>query len=214
MPARFSRSETRRVVLVMAVGAILALAVVGVAVWHWYPGGNNEATQAMRQTMERVLRSARVSVSPPTPSAHPSTERERLLASAWKLKGVPYSYGAKGPTKLDCSGFTRAAYEGIGLDIPNGSFNQDKGEQPLTSIAQLKAGDLLFYRWANQKHVSHVTIYAGDGWVIGTGTPGEPPKVVVYPITNDLKADGRVITYRHIRLSDEASDAADPVRSR
>ena len=120
---------------------------------------------------------------------------------------MPYAYGAKGPDELDCSGFTKSAYRAIGVSLPNGSFNQAKGEQPLASVARLVPGDLLFYRWANHKSVSHVTMYAGDGWVIGTGTPGQPPKVVVYPITYDLRDDGRIITYRHITLPDETSSS-------
>lgn len=195
----------RKLRLGVLVGGIIVLALVGVAVWHWYPGGKNEATPAMRQAMQNVLQSVHVSANPPTPSAHPSTERERLLVSAWKLLGVPYQYGAKGPDKLDCSGFTKAAYKGIGIDLPDGSFNQAQGERPLTSLTAVAPGDLLLYRWAGHVSVSHVTMYAGDGWVIGTGTPGQPGngKVSTYPITDDLRADGRVVTYRHITLSDE-----------
>lgn len=46
-------------------------------------------------------------------------------------------------------------------------------------------------------------MYAGGGWIVGTGSPGQPKKVVVYPIASDLWPDGRVITYRHIKLPDE-----------
>ena len=123
---------------------------------------------------------------------------------------MPYAYGAKGPDKLDCSGFTQLAHEAVGIKLPEGSFNQAEGEQPLTSVGELVAGDLLLYRWAGHRSVSHVTMYAGDGWVIGTGTPGQPARVVVYPITDDLRLDGRVVTYRHIQLADETSDSTTP----
>jgi hypothetical protein len=33
--------------------------------------------------------------------------------------------------------------------------------------------------------------------------PGEPKLVVVYPLAHDLVDDGRIITYRSIRLKDE-----------
>jgi len=46
-------------------------------------------------------------------------------------------------------------------------------------------------------------MYAGNGWVIGTGTPGQPPKVVLYPLASDLRNTGDVLTYRHVRLPDE-----------
>jgi cell wall-associated NlpC family hydrolase len=64
-------------------------------------------------------------------------------------------------------------------------------------------GDLIFYRWAGNSNVSHVTMYAGDGWVIGTGTPGQPPKVALYPLASDLRYARAVLTYRHVRLPDE-----------
>jgi cell wall-associated NlpC family hydrolase len=199
-------SGTRPKRLRIAVALALGLLVAGVAVWLWYPRPGAEATAAMRDAMRSLAQAVDVSAQAPTPAARPSTQRERLLAAGWRLIGVPYAYGAKGPDKLDCSGFTKSAYQAIGISLPNGSFNQARGEQPLTSVARLVPGDLLFYRWADHKSVSHVTMYAGDGWVIGTGTPGQPQKVVVYPITYDLRADGRIITYRHIRLSDETSD--------
>jgi hypothetical protein len=47
-------------------------------------------------------------------------------------------------------------------------------------------------------------MYAGNGWVIGTGTPGEPGGVVVYPVAHDLVDDGRVIAFLHIVLGDES----------
>lgn len=191
----------------IAVAIVLVLPVAGLAIWHWYPRPGRVATSAMREAMSSAALDLTVSEQPPTPTAHPSTQRERLLLASWKLIGVPYAYGAKGPDKLDCSGFTKSAYEAIGVGLPNGSFNQAKGEQPLTSVSRLVPGDLLFYRWENHTSISHVTMYAGDGWVIGTGTPGQPPKVVVYPITYDLHDDGRIITYRHIALSDEASSS-------
>lgn len=144
-----------------------------------------------------------VSPSPPAPAERPTTARERLIVTAWGMLGTPYLYGAKGPDELDCSGFTKASYSGIGVELPDGSFNQAEGELPLESLESLVPGDLLFYRWAGKDAVSHVTMYAGSGWVIGTGSPGQPKEVVVYPITDDLRDDGRVITYRHIELTDE-----------
>jgi cell wall-associated NlpC family hydrolase len=194
---------TRRRRLAVAVSIALALLIVGLAVWHWYPRTAPKATAAMREAMQGLPRDVYVSPQPPAPDAQPTTERERLVTAAWKLIGVPYAYGAKGPDKLDCSGFTKAAYGTIGVSLPDGSYNQARGEQPLAAIAGLVPGDLLFYRWAKSASVSHVTMYLGDGWVIGTGTPGQPPKMAAYPITYDLRDDGRVITYRRITLPDE-----------
>jgi len=182
----------------------IALIVVGAAAWRFAPRPKAEATTRMRTATQSMVASVVVSPAPPTPETDPATHRERLISEAWKMRGTPYLFGAKGPDKLDCSGFTKSSYAGIGVKLPDGSFNQAEGELPLDSLDDLVAGDLLFYRWAGKKAVSHVTMYAGQGWVIGTGSPGQPPEVVVYPITDDLRDDGRVITYRHLRLADEA----------
>lgn len=125
------------------------------------------------------------------------------MAAAYALKGLPYQWGAKGPRAYDCSGFTKAAYAKVRVALPDGSFNQAQGERPLAAVNQLVPGDLLLYRWKGSDSVTHVTMYAGEGWVIGTGTPGQPRAVTLYPLASDLVRDGRTITYRHLRLPDE-----------
>jgi cell wall-associated NlpC family hydrolase len=74
---------------------------------------------------------------------------------------------------------------------------------PLADPALMKPGDLILYRWAGSKGVKHVTMYAGDGWVIGIGSPGQPPVVTLYRLADDLVNDGRVLTYRHVKLPGE-----------
>ena len=182
------------------VGAFVALG--GAAVWHWMPG-KLPATPAMRAATSELTSAAATQTPRPHAAAHPHTDRERLMAAAFAMEGIPYKFGAKGPTLLDCSGFTKRAYTAVGVTLPDGSFKQASGEQPLRTQGSLVAGDLLFYRWAGGDQITHVTMYAGNGWVVGTGSPGQPPKVVVYPLSADLKNDGRVITFRHVRLQDE-----------
>lgn len=182
---------------------LVLVALVGVAIARWLPGDKAPATELMRNAM-RVLAGRELPTTPPPQAlVNPSTQREHLIAEAFKLQGIPYVWGAKGPENYDCSGFTRAAYHAIGVELPDGSFNQAAGERPLEDPATLAAGDLLFYRWSEDASVSHVTLYAGDGWVIGTGSPGQPKEVVLYPLSDDLVDDGRVVTYRHIVLADE-----------
>lgn len=165
-------------------------------------------TDEMRAAAEQLLPgNEHPAPHAPQPPSHPRTTRERLMAAAYGMRGVPYVWGAKGPDRFDCSGFTKAAYSAVGVALPDGSFNQAKGETPLSSTARLVPGDLLFYRWRGDAGVTHVTLYAGDGWAIGTGSPGQPRRVVVYPLTSDLRVAGTVITYRHIPLSDDADQA-------
>ena len=140
----------------------------------------------------------------PADPVHPATDRERLLAAAFSLRGAPFKRDAKGPVYYDCSGFTKAAYAKIGVGLPDGSFNQAFGEQPLVDVRAMVPGDLILYRASARSGVDHITIYAGDGWVIGSVTlPGKPTEVDVYPLAFDLGSKGRIITFRHIPLADE-----------
>jgi cell wall-associated NlpC family hydrolase len=185
--------------------SIVVLAVVALAslaAWRWWPRENPPATPAMRTAMSKLASALPAATQRPRAASQPASDRERLMAAAFALEGIPYKWGAKSGDSLDCSGFTRRAYSAVGVSLPDGSFNQASGEKPLADIHDLAAGDLLFYRWAGATGVTHVTMYAGDGWVIGTGTPGQPGVVSVYPISYDVVGDGRVITFRHVELPD------------
>lgn len=186
--------------MLAVVGAIVAL--VGPVAWHFMPR-IQPASAEMRAATSALASAAATQKPRPHAIPHPRTDRERLMAAAFAMEGIPYKFGAKGPALLDCSGFTKRAYAAVGVTLPNGSFNQATGEKALRTAASLVAGDLLFYRWAGSDQITHVTMYAGDGWVIGTGSPGQPAEVVVYPLSSDLKNDGRVITFRHVKLRDE-----------
>ncbi|MDI6692314.1 MAG: C40 family peptidase [Anaerosomatales bacterium] len=202
------RSSRDTIRAAAVVGAIALAAVIAVA-WAAAPTvqallrATRPPTDAMRAASAHVDLTGTAS-TPPRPAASPRTDRERLAANAHRLLGIPYEWGAKGPEAFDCSGFTKAAYASIGVTIPDGSFNQAEGERPLSSLADLTPGDLLFYRWPGSKGVGHVTMYIGDGWVIGTGSPGQPKAVTVYPLASDFaQAPGTIVTFRHVVLPDE-----------
>lgn len=192
----------RKAVRWTAVACALAL-LAGGAAWYALSRLPHPPDPGAMVAMGRLIASPLDRSPAPEPPADPRTDRERLLTRAFGLRGQPYVWGAKGPDAYDCSGFTKAAYGAGGVKLPDGSFNQAEGERPLEALDALTAGDLIFYRWSGSDHVSHVTLYAGDGWVIGTGSPGQAREVTLYPLADDLVPDGRVITYRHVTLRDE-----------
>jgi cell wall-associated NlpC family hydrolase len=198
---RTTARPARPLVYVFGVVVVVLLAT---AAWRLWPRPVAPASAEMQSATAALVASGdeKSAIAPAAPAA-PKTDRQRLMAAAYSLKGIPYKWGAKGPDHLDCSGFTKAAYAKIGVELPDGSFNQAKGERALRFPNKLAPGDLIFYRWASGKGVKHVTMYAGDGWVIGTGSPGQLGKVVLYPLSADLVNDGRVLTYRHVLLADE-----------
>ncbi len=97
--------------------------------------------------------------------------REELVRTAQSFLGVPYLWGgASMDTGFDCSGLTMTVYQLNGFDIPRTSGEQFTAGAPVGRSA-LEKGDLLFFAKTGNR-VSHVGVYAGDGWFIhspGTG---------------------------------------------
>ena len=99
--------------------------------------------------------------------------------NAKKFLGVPYVWGATGPSKFDCSGFTQWVYRDVGIEIPRVSRDQAKVGQ-YVRYDELQRGDMVFFD--TKKHrkgkVTHVGIYLGDGDFIHASSTGK--KVVIY----------------------------------
>lgn len=97
----------------------------------------------------------------PTPA--PRAERSEALLQALLALGVDYRNGGASPeTGFDCSGLVAHIYrEAWGIQLPRDTRAQSRAGVPV-SLAELQAGDLLFYDTLNRPY-SHVGIYLGDG---------------------------------------------------
>lgn len=97
---------------------------------------------------------------------------EYVIRRGASQRGVPYSWGGgaiNGPSTgvdqdagkvgYDCSGFTRFAFAGVGVQIPKYSGDQYSAGRHI-SPSQAKRGDLIFY---GPQGSQHVTIYLGNG---------------------------------------------------
>lgn len=123
-----------------------------------------------------------------TPSETASESIEKMIAAGMKYLGTPYEYGSdrNTTTTFDCSDFVRQAFlDGLGLKLPadsrqQGQYVKDKGNA-VTSLSQLKRGDLIFfmsYKGSKQsaysgidkssQTITHDGIYLGDGKVLHT----------------------------------------------
>ena len=114
---------------------------------------------------------------------------EYVIRRGGSQMGVPYSWGGgtltgpgpgvdydAGKIGYDCSGFTRYAYAGVGVQIPKYSGDQyDTGRAIPPS--QAKRGDLIFYGPGGSQHV---TIYLGGGKMLEAS--GSAGKVTVSPV--------------------------------
>ena len=100
---------------------------------------------------------------------------EYVIGRGASQRGVPYSWGGgaiNGPSEgvdqdagkvgYDCSGFTRYAFAGVGVQIPKYSGDQYNAGRHIPP-AQAKRGDLIFY---GPEGTQHVTIYLGNGQML------------------------------------------------
>lgn len=114
---------------------------------------------------------------------------EYVIRRGGSQMGVPYSWGGgslNGPSEgvdydagkvgYDCSGFTRYAFAGVGVQIPKYSGDQYNSGRPIAP-SQAKRGDLIFYGPGGSQHV---TIYLGGGKMLEAS--GNAEKVTVSPV--------------------------------
>jgi cell wall-associated NlpC family hydrolase len=87
---------------------------------------------------------------------------DKVVDIAASKRGAPYAYGAAGPSRFDCSGFTKWVYSKVGEPLPHSS-NEQVGRTNRVSRANARRGDLVFF--TDGGRVYHVGIYAGDGYV-------------------------------------------------
>ena len=94
----------------------------------------------------------------PAPAAK-MTLADSLIAYAKTFMGKPYKLGAEGPAYYDCSSFVRAAFRGIGIEIPRNTINQIKEGDGVINPQELKRGDIvLFGKREGVREVGHVGI--------------------------------------------------------
>ncbi len=100
--------------------------------------------------------------------------REELVRTAQSFLGVPYLWGgASADAGFDCSGLTMTVYQLNGFAIPRTSAEQFAAGTPVAR-SSLEKGDLLFFAKTGDK-VSHVGVYAGEGWFIHS--PGRGKRI-------------------------------------
>ena len=102
-----------------------------------------------------------------------------MLNAALSRQGMPYVWGAAGPTSFDCSGLVQWSFAQAGVRMPRVAADQAR-TGPAVPVSQLQPGDLLFYHTdpTDPGYISHVAIYLGDGKMIQAPQPGQNVEVV------------------------------------
>ncbi len=97
----------------------------------------------------------------------------RRRAQRAERPGVDYDAGKIG---FDCSGLTRYAFAGVGVQIPKYSGDQYNAGRPIAP-SQAKRGDLIFYGPGGSQHVA---IFLGGGRMLEAS--GSAERVTVSPV--------------------------------
>lgn len=87
----------------------------------------------------------------------------KVMAEAKRHIGALYLYGAAGPSRFDCSGFTMYIYrKSIGKSLPHKANSQQYYGRGV-SKSGARAGDLIVFRSGSYGY--HAAIYAGGGYM-------------------------------------------------
>ncbi|MCP2013769.1 cell wall-associated NlpC family hydrolase [Deinococcus sp. HSC-46F16] len=118
-----------------------------------------------------LAQSLPVPPAPAQPAARPadSATGDDWRGTAMALLGVPYVYGGTSRSGLDCSGFVLQVFAPLGVELPRTSAAQARVGQPV-EVADLQAGDLVFFDTVGRGEVTHVGIYLGENQFVNANS--------------------------------------------
>ena len=94
-------------------------------------------------------------------------DRNRIIALAKTMMGIPYLWGGHSTKGFDCSGFTSTVFRTEGLQLPrDASMQVHLGEEviPDSNYTNILPGDLIFF--GSAKRITHVGICMGGSYFI------------------------------------------------
>jgi cell wall-associated NlpC family hydrolase len=122
-----------------------------------------------------------VGIVPGTPAGGALTAAQltTALRAAESRRGLPYVWGAAGPSSFDCSGLVEWSFAQAGISMPRVAADQARTGLSVP-VTRLQPGDLLFYHTdpTDPGYISHVAIYLGNGWMIQAPQPGMDVEIV------------------------------------
>ena len=126
-------------------------------------------------------------------AAVPAAALDTMLKAAMSRRGLPYVWGAAGPSSFDCSGLVQWSFAQAGIVMPRVAADQALSG-PAVPVSQLEPGDLLFYHTdpTAPQYISHVAIYLGNGWMIQAPEPGQDVEVVPAALGSEFAGAVRV----------------------
>jgi Cell wall-associated hydrolases (invasion-associated proteins) len=107
------------------------------------------------------------------PSRRPKDTGEKIVANALRFLELPYLWSGMSAYGYDCSGFSYSMLRAGGYLIPRDADDQSLNGREIQK-GEMKPGDLLYFAYEQGRgYVHHVGIYAGDGKMVHSPTPGK-----------------------------------------
>lgn len=127
---------------------------------------SEEATGATETNAQPEVATAIPASTPePTPVAVPVTTETlgvKIVRGALPYRGMPYRMGATGRGAFDCSAFVRHVFAKAGKKLPRTAAEQYQVGNKVDK-AELRPGDIVFFKNTYKRGISHVGIYIGNG---------------------------------------------------
>jgi peptidoglycan DL-endopeptidase CwlO len=113
------------------------------------------------------------------------TQILNFLNAAKSRIGLPYVWGATGPSSFDCSGLVQWSFAQAGIRMPRVSEEQWL-TGPHIPYQDARPGDLLFWHYdpTDPTNIDHVAIYWGNGMMVVAPHTGLNVQYVPVPLSN------------------------------
>jgi len=138
----------------------------GIATFHVRPGSSLRLRSVYGGTSvirARVSNVVRVTMVPSAGKSAKLSKGAKILAEARRHTGALYKYGAAGPYRFDCSGFTQYVYRRtVSKNLPHKADAQQRYGRAVSKGAK-QIGDLIVFR--SGSHGYHAAIYAGGSYM-------------------------------------------------
>jgi len=111
----------------------------------------------------------------------PAGPGQGAAQAALSKLGCPYVWGAKGPSRFDCSGLTQWAWRQAGVQLGSDTYAQVT-QGVAVPPGQVRAGDLIFPLDAfGRSGPGHVQLAISDHQVVHAPTPGDVVRIASMP---------------------------------
>ncbi len=110
------------------------------------------------------------------PPASGSSRAVAAMNLALSFRGLPYVWGGSTPAGFDCSGLVYYVFQKYGVRLPRVAADQAKVGAPVTTMAALAPGDVVFFA-DSSGYIHHIGIYIGGGKMVHSPHTGDVVKI-------------------------------------